>query len=45
MYYSIMFFFSDSWDNLVEAIGSIIAPAVMFEDVVAILLSKEMKGK
>ena len=35
----------DSWDNLVVARGSITQSALKFEDVVASLLSKEMRSK
>jgi hypothetical protein len=35
----------DSWDNLVVAIGSTTQSTLKFEDVVASLLSKEMRRK
>jgi hypothetical protein len=36
---------SDSWDNLVVAIGSITQSTLKYEDVVSYLLSKEMRRK
>jgi hypothetical protein len=37
--------FPDSWDNLVVAIGSTTQSTLKYEDVVASLLSKEMRQK
>jgi hypothetical protein len=44
VYYFVMLF-SDSWDNLVVAIGSTTQSTLKYEDVVASFLSEEMRQK
>jgi hypothetical protein len=45
VYYLVMFFTLDSWDNLVVAIGSMTLSTLKFEDVDASLLLEEMRIK
>jgi hypothetical protein len=40
---TLLCFFPNSWDNLVVAIGSTTQSTLKYEDVVASLLSKEMR--
>jgi hypothetical protein len=42
---TLLCYFLDSWDNLVVAIGSTTQSTLKYEDVVASLLSKEMRRK
>ena len=42
---TLLFSLPDSWDNLVVAIGSTTQPTLKYEDVVASLLSEEMRQK